>query len=647
MFTSIIDSISSLRIQSGKEENYGNLNITGSYSSRIAFNASSLTIQPIKVSSVKFRFYCYNTNGSMQISIAEANSLAPISNNYQVCTPFAKYDGTTYNEVSLEGQVLNEAKQRIENGDTFSIFLYKNSQHPDIGIYPYGRGKNYKLQLIIEWQYSTSTGSLTYSTLDLEQEQVLKIETKDSSYYHKVLWYINNEVESLNSDAPFIQTTSSSYKYSKDLINKFASNSKTIPAKVKLITYDSKKEPLGEKEYSFTLKIPDSLGCPTGLTCSFSPSYTINTNNVFNNSGLYIVNYTKIIWVGSATAATGANIINYKITFSGGASGEYNSSKSEGQLGPLVSKNSIINYTITATDSRGFSLEYKNTITPTQYNKPSIVKINAFRSNSTGAISAVHGTYTNLTVKHNFTSLGGKNSITSYVIKGTTQGIERQINTIPTQNNNTYNMGPFSSNEIVFTMSVTDAAGFTSDVTTFTIPAAKYILHIPKKGNGIGIGTYYSQANNYIDCGWTLNLQKGFKMGELDFSSVTTQEGFQKNIGGPFLPTAGGTVTGEIKLAYDTNKTSKARITAGSQTLLAYKYSSYENGTLIATHTAPTAIRGSELKYLKEISENSFVAYDIYHQGNIIYSKDPPFDPPLDPEEEEEKKGTIWLCPVD
>jgi hypothetical protein len=144
---------------------------------------------------------------------------------------------------------------------------------------------------------------------------------------------------------------------------------------------------------------------------------------------------------------------------------------------------------------------------------------------------------------------------------------------------------------------------------------AKYILHIPSGGRGIGIGTV--GADNYIKCGWTLDLQKGFKIDDkLDFSSVTTQEGFQQSIGGPFLPTAGGTVTGEIKLAYDTNKTSKARITAGSQTLLAYKYSSYENGTLIATHTAPTAIRGSELKYLKEISENSFVAYDILHSGN-------------------------------
>lgn len=637
MFTSTIDSISSLRIQSGEEENYGNLNITGSYSSRIAFNASSLTIQPIKVSSIKFRFYCYKANGSMQISIAEANSLAPISNSYQVCTPFAKYDGTTYNEVSLEGQVLNEAKQRIENGDTFSIFLYKNSQYPDIGIYPYGRGKNYKLQLIIEWQYSTSTGSLTYSTLELEQEQVLKIETKDSSYYHKVLWYINNEVESLNSDAPFIQTTSSSYKYSKDLINKFASNSKTIPAKVKLITYDSKKEPLGEKEYSFTLKIPDSLGRPTNLTCSFSPSYTINTNNVFNRSGLYIVNYTKIIWAGSATAATGANIINYKITFSGGASGEYNSSKSEGQLGPLISKNSIINYTITATDSRGFSLEDKGTITPTQYNKPSIIKTKAFRSTSTGDSDATHGAYVNLTVKHNFSSLENCNSILKYEIIGTQNTTSKKITTPPESNINKYIMGAFNSDEIIFTMLVTDKAGFTSDIATFTIPSAFYILHIPKGGKGLAIGSV--AENNFIKLGWPvkgLEIAQGESL-KIFETSISSFNSLEQAMGGPFLPTAGGTVTGEIKLDYTTDK---ARITAESQTLLAYKYHSYKEGTLIATPTVPTAIRGSELKYLKEISENSFVAYDIYHQGNIIYSKDPPSD-------SVGKEGMICLCPVD
>ena len=124
MTESILNAIGSARIENSSSALARNLNIQKYYSSRIIFNSSSLVIQPIKVSKVSFRFFCYRSSNGMQISIAEQNSLKPISSNYQESFPTAH----KYNTVELTGEVLNEVKQRIENGDTFSIFLHIEEQ---------------------------------------------------------------------------------------------------------------------------------------------------------------------------------------------------------------------------------------------------------------------------------------------------------------------------------------------------------------------------------------------------------------------------------------------------------------------------------------------------------------------------------------
>ena len=290
-----------------------------------------------------------------------------------------------------------------------------------------------------------------------------------------------------------------------------------------------------------------------------------------------------------------------------------------------ISSKKDINASFILTDSRGIIFTTQQTISSKDiynYQAPIINSLNFYRCNS-GGNEDVEGTYLGgdfqITLDPNFIL---SNKIKTVILNFSPSIKSSSSITISAgsllQNNNifTYSSTNFidkvdTSLTYVITLMVTDQIGGTNSI-QYTLSPAKYILHIPSGGRGIGIGTV--GADNYIKCGWTLDLQKGFKIGDkLDFSSITTQEGFQKSIGGPFLPTAGGTVTGEIKLDYTTNK---ARITAESQTLLAYKYSSYEKGTLIATHTAPTAIRGSELKYLKEISENNFVTYDILHSGN-------------------------------
>lgn len=533
-------------------------------------------------------------------------------------------------------KVLNNLANWLSNGTNFVLHEYGS----DFDTTSYGNwgGKfkgfrdTNKPKLEITWEYAATKGTLSANSYNTGSTAKLTIDPKDSSFKHTVTWTIGGTTfTGTNSGNVYscpINPTSGN-------INSIFGNGKTASGEVSINTKTKDDTTdLGTEKYSFEVILTANTCLSTGNIVFNSTDLSVSYSNSKSALGSkYVVGESKISATGKFNRANNNVTASLQVVFSGGYSGTVDlgstpNSSLSGTTSGYISSKKDIKASFILTDSRGLKYQIDKTISASQiyiYQAPIINSLNFYRCNS-GGNEDVEGTYLGgdfqITLDPNFIS---SNRINTVTLKFSPSINSSSSITIPasslSRNNNifTYSSTNFidkvdTSLTYVITLMVTDQIGGTNSI-QYTLSPAKYILHIPSGGRGIGIGTV--GADNYIKCGWTLDLQKGFKIDDkLDFSSVTTQEGFQQSIGGPFLPTAGGTVTGEIKLAYDTNKTSKARITAGSQTLLAYKYSSYENGTLIATHTAPTAIRGSELKYLKEISENSFVAYDILHSGN-------------------------------
>ena len=590
------------------------------------------------ITNLSFRIYQYdNSAGNATFYITDTNT-SKITDSYIGTSLIIKTNGAgTWNNFDLSPLLEDEnIKNLLNSGDDFYIHMLTEA---DIGFYRTGTKT---ITLTVDWVYGYSSGTISNSQLNLNTIQTLNISPVDSSYSHEVIWQIQT------IDGDYVQCGDTQFiaagtkiattdiytgnDYFSDAY--FKTTEKITKGKAILITKNSSGDSLGSVEISFDIVIPDSLGAPN-INLEIKPQVFGNDpEGVFSESGLYVVNRTKIVWKGNAEFQGNATFSSCELIYSGGLTGteEIDSdSLNTDKEGKVITNSSLITCTLKITDSRGFSASMEQTITPTVYNKPTVYFSYAKRTDSSWNEQPVSGKNALLKVSISYTSLNNKNSIKLVSYKG--QEVNNPLITYdPTSSNSSQaEFSNLSENEIKFTVNVQDKATGESVFNYVSIPAAFYILHIPKGGRGIGIGSV--AENNYINCGWTLDLQKGFKIDNLDFSSITSEEEFQTVIGGPFLPIAGGSITGIIQLS-----NSASLQTSDEYLLVGYDIT---NGSRLGSHGNTTTICGSNLLKHYDGTKN----YDIATIGkNIIYAA---ADANGNPSEITPTEGMIWFCPID
>ena len=212
---------------------------------------------------------------------------------------------------------------------------------------------------------------------------------------------------------------------------------------------------------------------------------------------LCLQNRSNIKFTISATAKYGATITNYAVS---GNNFSYAGSKNTCQTSNIRDSGSL-KYTVTVTDSRGFTASTIKTINVTGYSYPTI-SMEAFRSNSSGTKDVSSGTYICVKPVFTYSAITG-NSIASKAIK-----INDTSKSTSFQSGGSYVFSGYSLNDsydVVCT--VTDSVGNSASITA-TITGAKIPFNISKNKDAIGLGTV-AKYEGYINIGYGFCNENG------------------------------------------------------------------------------------------------------------------------------------------
>lgn len=578
-----------------------------------------------------------NTN---KTAVPNASKAEDMLTTTQASIVNGKYDSSTFDfSVSRDSSnsgVLNRLAEWLRNGTSFVLHEtgtdYDSKSYGNWGGKFSGYSESSKPKLTITWEYAATKGTLSANSYNTGSTAKLTIDPKDSSFIHTVTWKIGGiTFTGTNSGNVYscpISLTSAN-------INSIFGNGKTASGEVSINTKTKDNTTdLGTEKYSFEVILTSNTCLSTGNIVFNSADLSVSYSNSISALGSkYVVGKSKIRATGKFNRANGSNVTaSLQVVFSGGYSGTVNlgstlNSSLSGTTSGYISSKKDIKASFILTDSRGLKYQIDKTILASQiyiYQAPIINTINFYRCSSTGQEN-VEGTYLGgnfqVTLDNNFISTNKISAVKLYYgskTKTVSVGETHRQNNVYKYSSTNFANDLSSSSAYSIKLEVTDQIGEKAEK-TFTLGTSEYIIHIPFGGKGLGLGAV--GINNYINCGWPLQLQKGFKMGtNLDFSSVTTQNGFQKIIGGPFLPLSGGTMTGPLTMTKPLKIGSNNYIEGnGGNVILSYNYSGMTGatkGTALGSRDEITTIRGSELKYFKYINENSSATYDILHGGN-------------------------------
>ena len=546
-------------------------------------------------------------------------------------------------------EIFNTLASYLQTGTTFYVHWWNSSGNTGgNGTGGIAKGfSEYKTPLEITWEYAATDGSLNSTSYNTGATATLTIKPQDSTFKHDITWKINGYTIQTTTKAPASTKdfTCSFSPNSEQIDTWFGSSAKSRTGTVSIITYSSSGLNLGTVTKSFTLNLAKETCISTGNIIFNSSDMSLSPSNNVALGSNYVVGKTNIKCTGKYTNNSKANISRFYVSLSGGIT-SHNLSLDENSG---VSVSAITSYTIssqknisvvfTLIDSRGLTFTHTKTISVSNiktYSPPVIKNISFFRTKD--GKENIEGT-----------NLGGQfeiildskfistNTLKEVKISSTSTSID--LDSFPSPSGSTYsfenmsflsNLSTTSSYEI--TITATDKLGISTS-SIFNLGTSQYIIHIPSGGKGLGFGA--TAENGCINLGWPI---KGLKIaGEegtyLDLSQISSLDGFNKVLGGPFLPISGGTLTGDLKIT-----DGKSICSQNGALILGY---SATQGTQIGAPVGKTTIRGEGLLE----HDNGFTGYKIATIGlNIFYAED---DGTGKPKNHSSTEGMIWLCPVD
>ena len=285
-------------------------------------------------------------------------------------------------------------------------------------------------------------------------------------------------------------------------------NSSSGSATVTLETLNGSTS-LGSNSYTFTVTVPTTI-VPSIGGLSTTPVNSGASSTAFG-WGLYIQNKTKCTAaMSSVSAGSGATIRSYSIT----TTPNFGSGTSTSLTTALLSGSGTVTITAKVTDSRGRTATRTASITVRAYAPPQLTTTpTVYRCISNGDRDDIEGKYALVTASFSYSSVNGNNSLTVHRVElngvntNLTSGTAVTIGADALALDNSYTA----------TIRLTDVVGSTT-VYTLTIPSAKYVFHIRKGGQSLGIGCAAGNVNNRIDSSWSFRSK----------AVITSESEFQK-----------------------------------------------------------------------------------------------------------------------
>lgn len=352
-----------------------------------------------------------------------------------------------------------------------------------------------------------STISLSHSKVVLGSTQLtVNISRKSSNFTHKIYYKLG----SLNWCGSSNATTS--FSFTPALSDaQYIPNSMKSWATIVCDTYNGNTK-IGSASATFDVEIPSSV------KPSFSSLSAAVVADGADTSYGYVKGKSKCkLTINSAAGIHGSTIKSYHI--SGGGQTSTASSFTTSRL----NTSGNITFTAYVTDSRGQKSDTKTvTINVQDYVAPNITKFSVERCLSNGAADKT-GTYLKISPTYTYSSLGGKNTITSKAefkqstaTTWTNAGAVNSGGSLVTGSN-----GIHTDKSFDVRVTITDRFGSTTKQTK--VPTAYATIDIKRGGKGIGIGKY-AEKDNLLDVGMNTRINGEIELGTDYLSKMGSNE---------------------------------------------------------------------------------------------------------------------------
>ena len=241
-----------------------------------------------------------------------------------------------------------------------------------------------------------ATNITVSSTLYMNSQATISWTPYTSGYKYKVAYKFTGQ-SSVTNIATSVSSSSCTWTPPASLGSKIP-NSTSGTVTIYVYSYEGSTQVGNTCSANFTLNLPTSGRQPVCSSGWASSDYTAVVGHcVAGYSAINVtINSSK---VSGSYGATIASIV---------ASCNSQTRTTTGSLGTALQGNNIVS--IVATDSRGYSTTYSNTIVGEKYTQPSFTSITLIRCDDTGTEST-NGTYYAVTPVVSYTSLSGDNSL--------------------------------------------------------------------------------------------------------------------------------------------------------------------------------------------------------------------------------------------
>lgn len=286
----------------------------------------------------------------------------------------------------------------IGSSGTYYVFI---SSTASVSTYPYMYLALQSTQLSCS---ATDTKNLTpatnitvSSTLYMNSQATISWTPYTSGYTYKVAYKFTGQ-SSVTNIATSVSSSSCTWTPPVSLGSNIP-NDTSGTVTIYVYSYEGSTQVGNTCSANFTLNLPTSGREPACLSGWASSNYTAVVGHCV--AGYSAINVTiDSSKVSGSYGATIASII---------ASCNSQTRTSTGSLGTALQGNNIVS--IVATDSRGYSTTYSNTIVGEQYTQPSFTSITLIRCDNTGTESTT-GTYYAVTPVVSYTDFSGDNTLT-------------------------------------------------------------------------------------------------------------------------------------------------------------------------------------------------------------------------------------------
>lgn len=346
----------------------------------------------------------------------------------------------------------------------------------------------------------TSSISLSASNVNVGSAITVNINRASSAFTHKVFYSFGNKSVTISTNA----TTSASYTIPTDHATVIP-NAISGTATISVDTYNGSTY-IGSTSKVFTVNIPTTMK-PTFSSLSASVA-----DGGAGTSYGYLKGKTKcLLTINGASGIQGSTIKSYNI--SGGGFSSNSSSFTTG----LLNSSGAITFTATVTDSRGRTSDAKTvSINVQDYNSPTITEFNVIRCLS-DATANDDGTYIKVWTRYEYTTIDGKNTITSKVeFKPTSDSTWTDAGAINTGTYIVTGSGGIATDKSYdVRVTIKDKIGSVSK--TMVIPTAFVTMDIKRGGKGIAFGKA-SETDNLLDIAMDTTVRGQVNTNALNFA---------------------------------------------------------------------------------------------------------------------------------